>query len=385
VRTRVISDAAELAAISDGWDALAVAAGRPMAGPAWGVAWLRHGGGDGDVRVAVAERDGRVVGVAPYVAATRRSGVRELRPVGHGAHRIGPVAAPEELPAVGRELARALAAAEPGADVVAFEAVDADSPWPDLFADGWASRRPVVHWDGATTLSAPAITLSPDGFDAWLAGKSPNFRQQVRRLRRRIASAGGSFRVSATEAELERDLAAFEELHHGRWAGRGGTALMLRSYRELLLDCGRALLPAERFRLWVLTLDGRVVSAQIFLAAGDQVAYFNGGFDERVGDLKPGLMTIVAAVEDAFRRGERRMDLGGGALPYKLRLADDDAPLVWKTLFPRGRRYVRTRAVVLPGQVVRRGRVELRRRTDPELRRRARQTLRRALRRSAVS
>ena len=39
------------------------------------------------------------------------------------------------------------------------------------------------------------------------------------------------------------------------------------------------------------------------------------------------MLGILDAIEDAFARGDRRMDLGPGAQPYKLRFADGNAPL----------------------------------------------------------
>jgi hypothetical protein len=53
-------------------------------------------------------------------------------------------------------------------------------------------------------------------------------------------------------------------------------------------------------------------------------------------------------VEDAQRRGERRVDLGGGAQPYKLRYANADDPLMWCGIMPHQMRYPVTRAQVLP-------------------------------------
>jgi CelD/BcsL family acetyltransferase involved in cellulose biosynthesis len=101
-------------------------------------------------------------------------------------------------------------------------------------------------------------------------------------------------------------------------------------------------------RVWVAELDGVPIAVQVFVAAGGEVAYWNGGWDECHAPLRPGLVTILAAIEDAIGRGERRLDLGPVEYPYKLRLADGNAPLCWDGLIVPGPRSVLTVAQLAP-------------------------------------
>jgi CelD/BcsL family acetyltransferase involved in cellulose biosynthesis len=50
------------------------------------------------------------------------------------------------------------------------------------------------------------------------------------------------------------------------------------------------------------------------------------------------MLVILAAVEDAFARQDRRFDFGAGESPYKSRFADADAPITWVSFVPPGRR-----------------------------------------------
>ncbi len=70
-----------------------------------------------------------------------------------------------------------------------------------------------------------------------------------------------------------------------------------------------------------------------------------------VDGVKPTLQTILSALEDAFGRGEKRLDFGGGPQPYKLRFADSEAPLAWLTLRPRTARYPLTWAQTVRGDL----------------------------------
>ncbi len=104
------------------------------------------------------------------------------------------------------------------------------------------------------------------------------------------------------------------------------------------MRCSRSHLEDGRFRLWILELQGKPISAQLFIGAGGEVAYVNGGWDERFAHLKPAMLGILYAIEDAFAHSHERMDLGAGALPYKQRFADGSDPVAWNILVVPGSR-----------------------------------------------
>ena len=339
----------DLEQFEPGWDALAVAAARPYCAPAWLLAWWRHAApAGGSLRtVVVLEQDGTVAGVAPYYAQRAPAGFTEYRLLGaRTITRLGPVARPGAERAVAGVMAQVLHAAAPRPRAVRFEGADRDSPWPRLLQETWPGRlRPWRHFQVARP--NPYITLAGRDYDGWFAARSSNFRQQMRRVARKVEAAGGRTRMT-TAQEVERDLEQFARLHHARWNWRGGSGALHAGVEEMLCAAGRQLIAQGRFRLWTLEIDDQPVSSHLFVAAGGEVAYFNGGFDERFADLKPSLHTILVALEDCFARGERRMDLGLGMQPYKQRIADGDDPAAWMALFPRDARYPYTRLQAVP-------------------------------------
>lgn len=348
LRVEIVSDLAGAQALAAAWDELAARTGCPGALSAWQLAWWRRLAPAGaQLRIAAVRDDERLVGLAPwYVEAERGRATYRLlaAPV---THRVEPLADPVRRAEVGAALARALAGADPAPDYVAFDGADAAGGWQAAIAAGWPGRAPWALTERASP--APVMDLQADGYEAWLNGKSKNFRQQARRFRRRLEEAGGRIRMARTPEELEAGVAAFVRLHHERWEERGGSSLH-GDVGGMLLDAGQGLLASERLRLWVVELEERPIAVVVFLAAGDAALYWNGGFDEAAAEHKPALLAILAGVEDCFARGERRLDLGGGAQDYKLRLADRDAPLAWGGLVPRNRRYLRNRLALMPAQ-----------------------------------
>jgi CelD/BcsL family acetyltransferase involved in cellulose biosynthesis len=350
LRCEIATTGEQLEQLVPAWDALADATGAPATLGSWHAAWWRTLAPPGAALRVVAVRDGRrLVGIAPFLAVRARGGQPQLRLLGTPAtHRVGTLALPAHAGAVEAHAAAALSALRPSPGYVAFDGSDAAEQGPERLRAGWPGRR--EPWLLTQKRApAPVMELSDADFDAWLMRKSKNFRKQVRRFRRKLDEAGGVVRMARTTEELDRDVDAFVRLHLARWEDRGGSSVDPR-IGDLLRDAGRALLPAERFRLWTIEVDGRAISSQLFLAAGGRALSWNGGFDPAATELQPSLLGILAGVEDCFRRGERSIDLGGGAHEYKLRLADADRPLVWAGLVPRDRRYPLNRALVVGRQ-----------------------------------
>jgi CelD/BcsL family acetyltransferase involved in cellulose biosynthesis len=249
--------------------------------------------------------------------------------------RLVPLALPGREREVAAAIGHALAHATPTPHALRFEGASLDV-WGAALRGGWPrTLRPLLwrtHADGS-----PFVSLREDSFDAWLDGKSKNFRGQMRRLRRRFAAAGGSSRL-ATHASLAADAATFVRLHAARWAGRRRTNLaeLGERFAALIVDAGAQLLDERRLALRVLELDGEPICAQLFIAAGGTVLFVNGGWDERHADLRPSLVCLLDAVEDAFAQGCERLDLGVGAQPYKRRFADGEDALTWALLLCPG-------------------------------------------------
>jgi CelD/BcsL family acetyltransferase involved in cellulose biosynthesis len=320
--------------------------------PGFVLAWWRHvAPPDAQPRLVTVRDEGRLVGIAPFYVepSARRARIDYRLPGIELCGGMSPLAAPGREWEVAASIGAALADAAPRPHLIALEGLPISTPWASALHDGWpGARRPTVrryHVHGC-----PVVTLREPSFDAWLSGKSANFRGQMRRLRRQFAAAGGTSRLT-TDATLEHDVATFVRLHTQRWEGRGNSNLVQLGERlpAFLNDVGAALLPSERFRLRVLELDGEAISAQLFLAAGRTVLYLNGGWDERHAKLKPSMLGLLDTVEATFEQGEQqRIDLGPGEQIYKQRFADGNEPIGWNILVPPGHRRALTRAHTAP-------------------------------------
>jgi CelD/BcsL family acetyltransferase involved in cellulose biosynthesis len=349
VHGELIDDLAGAEALRAPWDELAVAAGRPFAAPAWGLAWWRHAAPTGASLAVVAVRDGTdLLAVAPLWTRGGPGGVTTARFLGTGTSLRGtPVAVPGTEERVAPVVAEVLAGAPVPPDVISFEGVASDDPWPALLRRAWPGRRRPRSYR-VRDMPAPTLSLVGTDYDGWLASRSRNFRSQLGRRRRQLERAGASLHLAAGTEEVASALAAFAALHHGRWEDRGGSGVLDERVERMLADVAAELAPSGRFRLWVLEVDGAPVSCQVLVGAGGELAYWLGGFDEAWASSQPALQTLVAAAEHAWSVGDRRLDLGAGGQGYKYRLADGEDLLEWRVLVPGGRRQPLALATLAP-------------------------------------
>ena len=180
------SDSSEVA--PEEWTALAERSGNLFSTREWSETWWRHFGESRPLLLtACREPGGRLAGVLPLYLASGRP-VRTLRFLGHGpADQLGPVCDPADRTAVAAALQRGLK----------------ERLWPwDVFiaerlkgAEGWAA---LLGGRSLQQESSPVMTTGGLDWDAYLASRSSNFRQQVTRRERKL---GGSTR-SATGSPI---------------------------------------------------------------------------------------------------------------------------------------------------------------------------------------
>jgi CelD/BcsL family acetyltransferase involved in cellulose biosynthesis len=258
-----------------------------------------------------------------------------------------------------------LANADGQADVLSLAAVPRTSPWPRLLREGWPGVAP--RFSLVRTIRAPYVEVADSGYDAWLGSRSRNFRQQVRARKREFVRHGGQFRLASSRDEVAIALTEFERLHRNRWEPRGGSQALSAPVAAMLQRVGSHLDPA-RLQVWTAEVDGVAVGAALFVAAGTEMHYWLGGFDEAWARCSPSLLLLVEAVRHAADTGHRKVSLGPGPQHYKYRLATGEDLLDWIDILPRNGRYPYVRLCQSPYRLRR----VLSNRTPPRIKRRLR-------------
>jgi CelD/BcsL family acetyltransferase involved in cellulose biosynthesis len=315
----VVDDEAGLEPILSDWDALAVAAEEPYCSPGWMLSWWRNARPEGaGLRVVAVSEGDRLVGIAPLWAARpkRRSSTYgfltdNLSPP------VGPLSAPGREGEVAEAIAGALATVTPTPTRITLWSRSPPTGVAASFAGSWPGHRPWIH--SGPPIPVPIVSLDGRDYDAWFASRSSKFRQESRRMRRRLEDEGAEFAL-VERGGIDDAVAAFERLHGDRWQSASGA--LVPGLPRMLSAAADELHEEGRLRMFTITVDGSVIAVNIIVAAGRKASGWNSGFDPEWSKFSPSMLLTLHAVADATERGEASFSLGPGEGGYKRRLAD---------------------------------------------------------------
>lgn len=357
-RAELIGDLDQLRSYEEEWRRLAERRGNAFVTPEWFWAWLEHYGDTAAPAVIVThDEDGQLLGLMP-LAVAHSGRPRALRFAGGTlADLLHPVCLPEHDETVALATADALAAADMKWSLAVLDNVDVDARW-------WTALGAHAPFIGQTTLrdtALPAIELGDGGWDAYLAGKTRNFRDQARRYPRRLERDHRvSYRRTDDESALERDIRTLFDLHDARWRDRGGSTLTSPRARSFHLAFARAALGRGWLRLWILEVDGVPVAAWYGWRLGDRYAYYQAGFDPSWERKSVGFILMVHTVRSAIEEGASRYELLLGDESYKGRFANDERRVCTAMLSRTRPARVMSSAEALGWRATRSGRPRLR-------------------------
>ncbi len=331
MRVTLIESVAELESLAPEWRRLAK--GHPFLGPDWMLAWWRHVGGVSAhqsrpprlATLAVHDEQGQLTALVPWYLEHSLLNGRTLRFLGSGevcsdylsiACQTGAEAAVLSALATwlsenhGRNSAN-------GWDLIALEAVDLTDPRIKGLLEALETR-------GAITSTRPAgncwrIALPPT-WEEYLMQLSKTNRKRARRLDRNYLQTGRAqlHRVT-TPDELAEGYRLLVDLHTRRWTARGGKGIFADpAIYDFHHEALASLLATGHLRLSWLTIDDQPAAAEYCLTDGNVVYSYQSGLDPALIAHEPGVLMLVATVQDVIECGYTGLDFLRGDEPYKL-------------------------------------------------------------------
>jgi CelD/BcsL family acetyltransferase involved in cellulose biosynthesis len=295
------------------WDQLAELLGNVFATAQWCMTWWRHWGSAGSLLAAACRRpDGALAAMLPLYISARRP-LRILRFIGHGAgDLLGPVCAPEDRHRTRAALAQFLAGADVRWDLLVAQQVPSGQGWAEALGGAVVRRE-----------RSPTLTLRWNSWDEYLASRSANFRQQVRRRERRLARDHGlRFRLTTNEATLQGDLDVLFALHEARW-GNDASLAFAGARQAFHREFASNALERGWLRLWLLELDGRPAAVWYGFRIGGVESYYQAGRDPSWDDHSVGSVLLAHTIRSALEDGMREYRFLRGGETYKDRFTDD--------------------------------------------------------------
>lgn len=299
------------------WRALAELRENPFLTPEWYAAWLATHQDERPFAL-LWQPGGELRGVLPLVAV--RGAVRVLRFAGaRRADWLGPACRREDEIAMAAACADALQRHRSAWHLLRLDRVDRASAWPEAL---WGGEAPKGIGAGRPrrTDVLPFIRFGDGGYEAYLAGRSRNFRSQLGRRRRKLEREHGlRFRLTTDPERLAADFEAFLCLHEERWRNRGGSSSgaedVVRFHREFAVEA----LERGWLRLWIAEADGAPAAAWYGWRIGGRYCYALSGLSERFEQPALGTVLLAHTIEQAAAEGAAVYDMMWGDEGYKRR------------------------------------------------------------------
>lgn len=271
--------------------------------------WEHFAAGRRLLTVACRDPGGELFAILPLYLWRRRP-LRVMRFLGNGAGDIlGPVCRPERYDDAARALRRLLEVAPWDWDVFVGENLPGEQHWPQRLG-GQLIRR-----------EGNPVLRTAEGFDQFLARRTPNFRQKVRQWERQLARRWRVRYRLSDSATLDADLDELFRLHEANFGARsafgGRRTAFHRAFAHRALERGW-------LRLWLLELDDRPVAAHYGFRFGDVESFYQSGRDPGLQRESPGMALLAHAIRSSFDDGIREFAFLRGHEPYKYRFATDD-------------------------------------------------------------
>jgi CelD/BcsL family acetyltransferase involved in cellulose biosynthesis len=170
----------------------------------------------------------------------------------------------------------------------------------------------------------PVLRFDGMSWEDFLASRSKNFREQVRRRERKIVrEIGLSFRLADDPDRLEADLDSLFRLHAVRW-GQDTTGV----FEGIGPDFHRAFaadaLRRGWLRLWLADVEGETVAAWYGWRFGGSEWYYQAGRDQRFDKLSLGFVLLTHTLREACRDGVDAYHFLLGDEEYKGRFTKED-------------------------------------------------------------
>lgn len=320
---RVLTTAADLAALAAEWDALRDRAGAgPFLAHGWLLAYWRAFGDRSGLRV-VCVRVGDRLAAAAALRLHRRHGLSVLSPLAAELSDFTDVLVDPGVPDAAGELARALLDLPGWAALDATEVPPGGGIW--QLAAAWPGQAVVLP--ASTCLELPVRPL-PELLAALPSRHRRDLARQQRRAERLAVRAEP---VPAEPEPIAGAVAELLDLHARQWAGRPVNPLHLDPrFRAHLTDAALAMVPAGQAALTRFRLDGELVGVSLALFWDRTV----GGY---LYGVRPGLRTKLD-VSSLVLRTDLELGRAAGVARLSLLRGAEEPKLRWQPTARRSQR-----------------------------------------------
>jgi CelD/BcsL family acetyltransferase involved in cellulose biosynthesis/glycosyltransferase involved in cell wall biosynthesis len=292
----------------------------------WQVAWLDTYGRGRALQVLTARREDTLVGLWP-LTLIRRGAFRVLEPVGAGrSDWLDVLTTRDDRPNVLAAFLGYVADCRRTWDLLECRDVLDTSPSLAAFAPLCAAAGLRVRREIRTV--APHLVLR-GSWEAFLGTKRPKFRSNLKyyqRLAERNCPQWTIRHHHWREGDDVVNRLAQVELRSWK-ASAGNLKISTVTGREFYRRFCSYFAARGELDLWLAHCEGGLIAFLINIRYGSKIYHYNTCFDERHGQISPGLLLHSQAIQEGFRQQLAEYDFLSGDEPYKDRWCSEKRPI----------------------------------------------------------
>ena len=310
----VVTDLSEFRALKSEWNSLAATFSNPLYLHEWFDHCIATHGGESDLNVFVARRNGTIRAIAPLIV-DRSLSVPRLRFITHPLNEL----MNGFLYADDASLEAVCAGVLRSGFSISLHGLGVDSQ--DLQALCRSSRMKGLLLLRPKPIAIASVRLHSDGQSIEARMLAPE-RAKIRR-KRNTAERAGLFQfdvVVPTEENLDYYLGEAFRIEASGWKGLAGTAILtVPKKKRFWQDFSRAAVRLGFLRLFFLRIGG--VNAAVRMAAeyGGRLWGYKIGYDERFAKYAPGILLTHETLRYAIEQRLDAVEFLGQAEPWQVR------------------------------------------------------------------
>jgi CelD/BcsL family acetyltransferase involved in cellulose biosynthesis len=328
LKCRVVSKIEYLEPLRGPWEELRVKCGGSVFSSFdWTMLWLRHFGHVAAPKIVVAEENGNLRGVAPFVVSERAiMGVR-IRRLSFVGKEVG-TAEYYDLGILwddSNEVTEAIIAAMKGMNWNVLTLADLKESRESLaffrrIADEW-------HTEEIPRTPCPFVELPETGDVMMCIGAGT--RRTIRRNMSKLKDEGRvSFRTSVSGEEAKDAMRTYVRQHKARWKIKGGSIFEDQHMVDFIYEAAGSSAERDYASIYEVLIDGIVASQLFCLYEEDCIRAYRIGINDKYVDYAPGSLVAYYAMQEAQRSGFCVFDFGKGAEEFKYRMGAKDRFLI---------------------------------------------------------
>ncbi len=120
-----------------------------------------------------------------------------------------------------------------------------------------------------------------ENWEGYLKKRSANLRSRIKRMTKKFAAAGGTLEIVTNPDGIEQAIAAFHEVYSASWK-------FPEPYPEFIPALIRRLAFLGRLRLGIARLEGRPISAQLWIVGEANASIYKVAYHEAYSQYSPG-------------------------------------------------------------------------------------------------